>query len=62
MRRDALKILVAGRRRRLRSNAHPSLDLTAEEIECSTMTAMRLADASKPQMEAQANEGSILPA
>jgi hypothetical protein len=55
MRRNALKILAAGRRHRLRSSARPKFDLAAEEIERSTMTAMRLADASKPQVEARAN-------
>lgn len=62
MRRDAMTILAAGRRRRLQSSAQPKLDLTAEEIERSTRTAMRLADASKSQAEARVNADSTLPA
>jgi hypothetical protein len=53
--RDNLKILAAGRRNRLQSNGRPRFDLTDAEIERSTQTAMRLADASKSQAEARAN-------
>ncbi|MGN6816257.1 MAG: hypothetical protein ACTHK3_09250 [Solirubrobacterales bacterium] len=53
--RDKLKILAAGRRNRLQSNGRPRFDLTDAEIERSTQTAMRLADASKSQAEARAN-------
>jgi hypothetical protein len=53
--RDNLKILATGRRNRLQSNGRPRFDLTDAEIERSTETAMRLADASKSQAEARAN-------
>jgi hypothetical protein len=53
--RDNLKILAAGRRNRLQRNGRPRFDLTDAEIERSTQTAMRLADASKSQAEARAN-------
>lgn len=53
--RDNLKILAAGRRKRLQRNGRPRFDLTDAEIERSTQTAMRLADASKSQAEARAN-------
>ena len=59
--RDNLKILAAGRRNRLQSNGRPRFDLTDAEIERSTQTAMRLADASKSQAEARANAGTSLP-
>lgn len=59
--RDNLKVLAAGRRGRLQSNGRPHLDLTDAEIERSTQTAMRLADASKAQAEARANPGTYLP-
>lgn len=52
--RDNLKVLAAGRRSRLQSNGRPRFDLTDAEIERSTQTAMRLADASKSQAEARA--------
>lgn len=61
MHRDALKILAAGRRRRLRDNAPPKLDLTAEEIERSTGTAMRLAEASRSQAEERASADTARP-
>lgn len=60
--RDNLKILAAGRRKRLQSNGRPRFDLTEAEIERSTQTAMRLADASKSQAEARASSGASLPA
>jgi hypothetical protein len=60
--RDNLKVLAAGRRSRLQSNGRPRFDLTHAEIERSTQTAMRLADASKSQAEARANPGTSLPA
>ena len=62
MLRDALTILAAGRRRRLQGAARPTFNLTAEEIERSTKTAMRLADASKSQAEARVNANTNLPA
>lgn len=61
MRRDALKTLAAGRRHRLQSSARPKLDLTAEEIERSTGTAMRLAEASRSQAEARASADTTRP-
>lgn len=47
--RDNLKVLAAGRRGRLQSNGRPRFDLTDAQIERSTQTATRLADASKSQ-------------
>jgi hypothetical protein len=61
MRRDALKTLAAGRRHRLQGSAHPKLDLTAEEIERSTGTAMRLAEASRSQAEERASADANRP-
>jgi hypothetical protein len=61
MHRDNLKIIAAGRRRRLGDSAPPKLDLTAEEIERSTGTAMRLADASRTQAEARASADTTRP-
>jgi len=58
--RDNLKILAAGRRNRMQSNGRPRFDLTDAEVERSTQTAMRLADASKSQAEARANSGTSL--
>ncbi|MEX1142858.1 MAG: hypothetical protein WD399_07535 [Thermoleophilaceae bacterium] len=46
---DILERLADGRRHRLRADGRPVFELTAEEIERSTKTAMRLADASKSQ-------------
>lgn len=60
--RDNLKVLAAGRRSRLQSNGRPRFDLTDAEIERSTQTAMRLADASKSQAEARADTGKPLSA
>ncbi len=60
--RDTLRILATGRRNRLQSNGRPRFDLTGEEIEHSTKTAMRLADASKSQAEARADASTTLPA
>ncbi len=60
--RDTLKVLAAGRRSRLQSNGRPRFDLTDTEIERSTQTAMRLADASKSQAEARADAGKPLSA
>jgi len=60
--RDNLKVLAAGRRSRLQSNGRPRFDLTDAEIERSTQTAMRLADASKSQAEARAAAGKPLSA
>jgi hypothetical protein len=59
---DNLKVLAAGRRSRLQSNGRPRFDLTDAEIERSTQTAMRLADASKSQAEARATAGKPLSA
>jgi hypothetical protein len=55
--RDNLKALAAGRRNRLQSNGRPRFDLTDAEIERSTQTAMRLADASKSRAEARTTAG-----
>lgn len=60
--RDNLKVLAAGRRSRLQSNGRPRFDLTDAEIERSTQTAMRLADASKSQAEARASADKPLSA
>lgn len=60
--RDKLTILATGRRNRMLSNGRPRFDLTDDEIERSTRTAMRLADASKSQVEARAGANTILPA
>lgn len=46
---DTLKHLAAARRRRLSANGRPAFDLTPQEIEQSTRTAMRLANATTPQ-------------
>jgi len=59
--RDTLRTLATARRNRLRSNGRPRLDLTEEEIERSTQTAMRLADASKSQAEARISTDTTLP-
>jgi hypothetical protein len=60
--RDKLMILATDRRDRMQSNGRPRFDLTDEEIERSTWTAMRLADASKSQAEARAGANTTLPA
>ena len=60
--RDSLKVLATGRRSRLQSNGRPRFALTDAEIERSTQTAMRLADASKSQAEARATAGKPLTA
>lgn len=60
--RDKLMILATDRRNRMQSNGRPRFDLTDEEIERSTRTAMRLADASKSQAEARAGANTSLPA
>jgi hypothetical protein len=60
--RDKLMILATGRRNRMQSNGRPRFDLTDEEIERSTRTAMRLADASKSQAETRAGANTTLPA
>jgi hypothetical protein len=60
--RDKLMILATDRRNRMQSNGRPRIDLTDEEIERSTRTAMRLADASKSQAEARAGANTTLPA
>lgn len=49
--RGSLKVLAAGRRNRLQSHGRPRFDLTDAEIERSTQTAMRLANASRSQVE-----------
>jgi hypothetical protein len=58
--RDKLTILAADRRVRLQSDGRFRFDLTDEEIERSTRTAMRLADASKSQA-ARAGANTTLP-
>jgi hypothetical protein len=60
--RDELMILATDRLSRMQSNGRPRFDLTDEEIERSTRTAMRLADASRSQAETQANAITTLPA
>lgn len=60
--RDKLMILATDRRNRMQSNGRPRFDLTDEEIERSTRTAMRLADASKSQAEARTGANTTLPA
>jgi hypothetical protein len=60
--RDTLRVLATARRNRLQSNGRPRLDLTEEEIERSTQTAMRLANASKSQAEARISADTTLPA
>lgn len=60
--RDTLKTLATARRNRLQSNGRPRFDLTEEEVERSTQTAMRLADASKSQAEARISADTTLPA
>jgi hypothetical protein len=60
--RDKLMILATDRRDRMQSNGRPRFDLTDEEIERSTRTAMRLADASKSQAEARTGTNTTLPA
>lgn len=60
--RDTLRTLATARRNQLQSNGRPRLDLTEEEIERSTQTAMRLADASKSQAEARISADTTLPA
>jgi hypothetical protein len=60
--RDKLMILATDRRNRMQSNGRPRFDLTDDEIERSTRTAMRLADASKSQAEARAGANTTLPA
>lgn len=59
--RDKLAILAADRRIRLQSDGRTRFDLTEEEIERSTRTAMRLADASKSRAEARAGASTTLP-
>jgi hypothetical protein len=60
--RDKLMILANDRRNRIQSNGRPRFDLTDEELERSTQTAIRLADASKSQAEARALANTTLPA
>jgi hypothetical protein len=55
--RDTLNRLADNRRRRLRANGRPAFGLTVHEVERSTRTAMRLADASKSQAEARSAHG-----
>jgi hypothetical protein len=50
---DTLLRLAENRRRRLQTDGRPMFDLTAGEVERSTRTAMRLAHASKSQIEAR---------
>jgi hypothetical protein len=51
--RDKLVLLATDRRNRMQNTGRPRFDLTDEEIERSTRTAMRLAGASKSQAEAR---------
>lgn len=48
---DILTKLAANRRARIGDDGRPRFDLTQEELERSTEVAMRLADASKSQIE-----------
>jgi hypothetical protein len=59
---DKLAILATDRRDRMQSDGRPRFALTDEEIERSTQTAMRLADASKSQAEARTGANTTLPA
>lgn len=59
--RNRLMILATDRRNRMQSDRRPLFDLTNEEIERSTRTAMRLADASKPQAKARASANTTVP-
>jgi len=60
--RDNLTILATARRNRLQANGRPRFDLTAEEIERSTRTAMGLAGASRSQAEARTSADTTFPA
>jgi hypothetical protein len=60
--RNKLMNLATDRRNRVQSNGLPRFDLTDEEIERSTRTAMHLADASKSPVEARAGANTTLPA
>lgn len=60
--RDILIRLADARRRRLRADGRPVFDLTTQEVEQSTKTAMRLADASKSQVAARTSRDAQLPA
>jgi hypothetical protein len=53
---DILMQLAENRERRLGPNGRPVFALTDAEIENSTRTAMRLAEASKSQVEARSCE------
>jgi hypothetical protein len=59
MRRNTLSTLAADRRIRLQDGGRSDFHLTDEEIERSTGTAMRLADASKSQVKARDDAGSV---
>jgi hypothetical protein len=59
--RDKLMVLATDRHNRVQSNGRPRFDLTAKEIERSTRTAMRLADASKSHAEPRADANAPRP-
>jgi hypothetical protein len=59
---DKLMVLATDRRDRINGDGRPRFDLTDEEVERSTRTAMRLADASKSQAEARAGANTTLSA
>lgn len=59
--RDILKRLAAARRARMLPDGRFRFDLTPEEIEESARTAMELADASRPQVEARLKSDTVLP-
>jgi hypothetical protein len=59
---DKLMVLATDRRDRINGDGRPRFDLTDEEVERSTRTAMRLADASKSQEEARAGANTTLSA
>ncbi len=53
--RETLAFLAATRRRRLRARGRDVFNLSSEEVRSSTHAAMRLADASKSQVEARSH-------
>jgi hypothetical protein len=60
--RDKLMILATDRRNRMQSSGRPRFDLTDDEIERSTRTAMRLSIESKSQAKARTDTSTALPA
>lgn len=60
--RDTLIRLAENRRRRMGADGRPRLELSDTDVERSTTTAMRLAEASKSQVEARDVARHVLPA